>query len=110
MKTEWTDELCSKIPEQFEQLNPDTYIQRRNIRKNQTKEDEANNFESYICESRMISTDVYNEFMEAMESPSQLQIINNFQTVTENQQISDSNTLTIMSAIADLYEMIAGLS
>lgn len=112
MKTEWQKELCSSYPAEFEQLNPDVYIQRRNIIQKQAVEDNSmmRGYSGFECESRYISKDVYEAFMEQLESPSQKQIVNNLTTVQNNQSLSDENMMIIMSAIADLYETLAVLS
>ena len=39
MKTAWTEELCSSKPEQFEQLNAETWIQRKGIQRAPKKDD-----------------------------------------------------------------------
>lgn len=109
MKTDWSEEICSHEPQQFEQLNPTTYIQRRNVKKVPYTVGENESFE-YVCESRFISSDLYEEFMKMLDSPAQQQVINNFHSVSEGQQISDEDMLIIMSAIADLYETVAVLS
>lgn len=112
MKTEWQKELCSSYPATFEQLNPDAYIQRRNIVRREAVEDDSmiGSDPGFECESRYISKDVYEAFMEQLESPSQQQIVNNLTMVQDNQSLSDGNMLIIMSAIADLYETLAVLS
>lgn len=108
MKTEWQKELCSIYPATFEQLNPDVYIQRRNIVRRETVTDDSmmSGDPGFECESRYISKDVYEAFMEQLESPSQQQIINNLVTVQDNQSLSDGNTMIVMSALADIYEVI----
>lgn len=62
MKTEWTREQCSVQPEQFAPLNDRTYIQRRNIVR--APEMEGVKDPGWVCESRKISADVYQEIME----------------------------------------------
>lgn len=111
MKTEWQKELCSSYPATFEQLNPDAYIQRRNIVRREAVEDDSmmGGDPGFECESRYISKDVYEAFMEQLESPSQQQIINNLITVQDNQSLSDVNTMVVMSALADIYEVIDGI-
>lgn len=108
MKTEWREELCSEYPKQFQKLNPTTYIQRKNIRKMESKEGEMG-FLGYICESRIISNEVYEAFMDDMNAPSQMEIREKLQKVEESQDLADSNNLVIMSAIADLYEALTAL-
>jgi hypothetical protein len=93
---------------QFEQLNDDTYIQRRNIQKAPDREGVEDS--GYECESRMISKDVYNDMLDALSDPSQTELLNKFNIVTENQESSDDNTLIIMDAIADLYELISTIT
>lgn len=110
MKTEWSKERLGYQPKQFEKVNETTYIQRKNIHRDVLTNDSIASEPGWVCECRFISDDIYEEFMEAMDSPSQQQIINNLHTITSFQELSDSNTLILMSAIADLYETIAVLS
>lgn len=67
MKTAWTEELCSSKPEQFEQLNAEAWIQRKDIQRAPKKEDVPD--PGFKCMSRMISTDVYEALQEGYESP-----------------------------------------
>ena len=63
MKTEWTTEqITGEKPAQLVQLNPDTYIQRKNITQAPEREDGAD--PGWVCESRMISKDVYEDIQE----------------------------------------------
>lgn len=61
MKTKWEDELCSSLPAQFEQLNADTWLQRKDIH----KESQG----GYKCKVRYISSDVYENILDAYDSP-----------------------------------------
>lgn len=56
MKTEWTKEMCSSRPLEFERVNPTTWIQRKDIQKSEAREDETD--PGYICMSRFISDDI----------------------------------------------------
>lgn len=109
MKTEWQKELCSVLPQEFEQLNPDCYIQRRNIVKREATEETMGD-PGYECDSRFISKDVYEVFMEQLESPAQTAIMSNLDTVQVNQQTGEVNNLVIMSALADIFELIGATS
>lgn len=109
MKTDWTEEQCGRLPEQFEQLNDDTYIQRRNIHRAEPKEIDIGE-PGWVCESRMISKDIYDDFMDVLNSPAQAQIVNNLKSVEEKQQLNDEAMVVVMGAIADLYETVATLT
>lgn len=67
MKTAWSKELCSSKPEQFEKLNAETWIQRKDIQRAPKKDDVPD--PGYTCMSRMISNDVYEALQEEYESP-----------------------------------------
>lgn len=101
MKTAWEVEYCgSTKPEQFQKLDPDgnSYMQRKNIEEVTETDGEGNTYTSYKCMSRFISKDVYEEFMDALDTPTQIALMEQF-------KVSDENTLAIMSAIAEIYEM-----
>jgi hypothetical protein len=83
MNTEWHEEICSDYPQEFEQLNPDSYIQRRNV---------IDSGQGYICESRIISKKVYDDYVNNLASPSHI--------------ANNDNMTIIMEAIADIYELI----
>lgn len=61
MKTKWEEETCSSLPEQFEQLNTDTWIQRKDIHKEGQ--------DGYKCQVRYISSDVYEKILDSYDSP-----------------------------------------
>ena len=52
MKTAWSKELCSSKPEQFERLNAETWIQRKDIQRAPKKDDVPD--PGYTCMRRMI--------------------------------------------------------
>lgn len=104
MKTKWTEEHLIQQPKQFEKLNHDVYIQRRNIKMEQTEEDPSEI--GWVCESRFISKDIYEDFMDVLNSPAQEQIVNNFVTIQNAQAGTDENTITLMMGTADVYEKI----
>lgn len=106
MKTVWSEELLGHQPSQFEKVNDNTYIQRRNIRKDTLPGDSVESEPGWICESRFISDDIYEDFMEVMNSPAQEQIVNNFTTIQNTQAGTDENTVTLMLGTADLYEKL----
>ena len=64
MKTAWSEERLGYQPSQFEKANDDTYIQRRNIRRDILTDDSTESEPGWICESRFISDDIYEDFME----------------------------------------------
>lgn len=111
MKTPWREETLSRLPQQFEQLNSNQYIQRKNIRLDETpKEDDMEGSEpTYICESRVISVDDYESYMDSLDSPAQAQTTESLTAISENQAEGGSNQLAVMEAIAELYEMVAAL-
>ena len=110
MKTAWSEERIGYQPLQFEKANDDTYIQRRNIRRDVLVEGSTESEPGWICEARFISDDIYEDFMEVMNSPAQEQIINNFTTIQNTQAGTDENTITLMLGTADLYEKLDGIS
>ena len=110
MKTAWSEERLGYQPSQFEKVNNDTYIQRKNIRRDTLTEDSKESEPGWICEARFISDDIYEDFMEVMNSPAQEQIVNNFTTIQNTQAGTDENTVTLMLGTADLYEKLDGIS
>lgn len=106
MKTVWSEELLGYQPSQFEKVNDNTYIQRRNIRRDTLTGDSVESGSGWVCESRFISDDIYEDFMEVMNSPAQEQIVNNFTTIQNTQAGTDENTITLMLGAADLYEKL----
>ena len=106
MKTAWSEELIGYKPSQFEKVNDNTYIQRKNIRRDTLTGDSTKSEPGWICESRFISDDIYEDFMEVLNSPAQEQIVSNFTTIQNNQAGTDENTITLMMGTADLYEKL----
>ena len=106
MKTAWSEERLGYQPSQFEKVNDNTYIQRRNIRRDTLTEDSKESEPGWICEARSISDDIYEDFMEVMNSPAQEQIVNNFTAIQNTQAGTDENTITLMMGTADLYEKL----
>lgn len=101
MSTNWSEEYCGREPLEFEQLNEMTYIQRRNIRIQEATEENPM-ASGYICESRLISKETYEEFETSKDSPSQEELRTKLNT-------NDENLMVLMDAVADLYEMILAL-
>jgi hypothetical protein len=101
MITEWQEELISRYPSPFEPVNDTTYIQRKNIREysNISESEEINS--SYICDSRMISKDVYDMFIKLTESPLQEDILNHF----SNYEIDQATIITNTEYISALQEL-----
>lgn len=110
MKTAWSEERLGYQPSQFEKVNDNTYIQRRNIRRDTLRNDLTKSDLGWVCESRFISDDIYEDFMEVMNSPAQEQIVNNFTTIQNKQAGTNENTMTLMLGTADLYEKLDGIS
>ena len=110
MKTAWSEERLGYQPSQFEKVNNNTYIQRKKIRRDTLTEDSIESEPGWICEARFISDDIYEDFMEVMNSPAQEQIINNFTTIQNTQAGTDENTITLMLGTADLYEKLDDIS
>lgn len=90
MKTPWTKEMGSgPHPEQFAQLNADTYIQRRNIAQAPEREDGSD--PGWVCESRKISADVYEALVEEYNSAT-------YQALMEqNEALDAANAMTMLS-------------
>ena len=110
MKTAWSEERLGYQPSQFEKVNDNTYIQRRNIRRDTLTDDSVESEPGWICEARFISDDIYEEFIEVMNSPAQEQIVKNFTTIQNKQDGTDENTITLMLGTADLYEKLEDIS
>lgn len=110
MKTVWSEEQLGYQPSQFEKVNDNTYIQRRNIHRDTLTEDSMESEPGWVCEARFISDDIYEDFMEVMNSPAQEQIVNNFTTIQNKQAGTDENTITLMLGTADLYEKLEDIS
>ena len=110
MKTSWSEERLGYQPSQFEKVNDNTYIQRRNIRRDALTEGSTESEPGWICEARFISDDIYEDFMEVMSSPAQEQIVNNFTTIQNKQAGTDENTIILMLGTADLYEKLEDIS
>lgn len=90
MKTPWTTEMGSgPYPEQFAQLSADTYIQRRNIE--DAPEREGVDDPGWVCESRMISSDVYEALQEEYNTPTYEAII------AQQEAIDDANAMIMLS-------------
>ena len=90
MKTPWTTEMGSgPYPEQFAQLNADTYIQRRNIKDAPAREGVDD--PGWVCESRKISADVYEALTEEYNSAT-------YQALMEqNEALDAANAMTMLS-------------
>ena len=76
-------------PEQFAQLNADTYIQRRNIK--DAPESEGVDNSGWVCESRMISSDVYEALQEEYSTPTYEAIL------AQQEAIDDANAMIMLS-------------
>ena len=76
-------------PVQFAQLNADTYIQRRNIE--DAPEREGVDDPGWVCESRMISSDVYEALQEEYSTPTYEAIL------SQQEAIDDANAMIMLS-------------
>lgn len=97
---QWKEEILSSSTQEFQKINETTYIQRRNFQK---IEDSMGN-EMYKCQSRFISKELYEDYVNNLNSPSQKDISEGLDTLAQAQVMSSEESLTIMSAIAELYE------
>lgn len=86
---EWKKELCNAFPEEVQQLSRDTVIQRRDITPFERESIEGETEYGWECECRILTKEEYS-FVKMQEE------------IIENQ-------LTLMSAVADVYEMQGGL-
>jgi len=90
MKTPWTKEMgTGPYPEQFAQLNADTYIQRRNIE--DAPEMEGVEDPGWVCESRMISSDVYEALQEEYNTPTYAALLE------QQEALDDANAMIMLS-------------
>lgn len=62
--TKWFNEQLGFYPEEFMRLNPQMWIQRRNIK---TLRDDEGNITGYTCESRKLTNDDYSEVRTQIE-------------------------------------------
>jgi hypothetical protein len=67
VRTEWKKEKCGSLPEEFQRIADDVYMQRRNI--HMVERTEENPECGYECECRRISGDVYEALQEELNSP-----------------------------------------
>lgn len=106
MKTPWTTEMgTGPYPEQFAQLNADTYIQRRNIKDAPEREGVDN--PGWICESRKISSNVYEALQEAIENKTA--IADNTNALVDLGDVTEGNNSDSESAMAELADMVASI-
>lgn len=65
---EWKIERCPNMPEEFERVAPNTYIQRRNIEEEEHEaQDGMPEYTDYVCEYRYISADDYIDILKKQE-------------------------------------------
>lgn len=105
MRNNWEKEYSTEPLEQFQQVAPDLYRQRKNGYRIPPKSDEEIG-ETWVYDSRTISKQQYEEYMNALNSPVNEQIRSDFQSVTINQDQLNDNSLVTMSALADMYELL----
>lgn len=107
MKTKWQQEQLSRLPSEFEKVNETTYIQRKNVI--EIPPDENNPSTRYQCQSRFISSDIFDE----LSSPAHEEMKAEFSKVRDAQTASEDSTLVVMEALADigvlLLEMGGGI-
>ena len=92
MKTDWTEEKFSGEPLRFVQLNDSVFLQRKNIQALPVDPEYPDSDPGYVCESRKISKDVYEDLI----------------TSTPIDDEVTSNMFDIMEAIADIYTILEG--
>lgn len=109
MEKEWFEEYAFGPLEQFQEIAPGLYMQRTN----ETilpPEGEEGSFDymptRYRYLSRKISKEQYDSYMDMLHSPAQAQLMNDFRSVTENQNSLNGQSLVTMAAMADLYELL----
>lgn len=104
MSLDWTTEYAMQPLDQFQQIAPDKYLQRRNGRRipptNNTE------VEEWVYESREISKEQYEDYMNVLNGPAQLQLERGMQTMQAGQEGLNGQSLVTMGALADLYELL----
>lgn len=111
--TKWQEEYSVRHPEPLEYVNPNTYIQRKNIVEYERTDPEGKTEKGWKCESRFISIEEYNLLtdQENMSQNTNDNILISMAAqadIYERLMAQEENQLTIMSAIAELYEMQNG--
>lgn len=104
MSLDWTNEYAMQPLDQFQQIAPDKYLQRRNGRR--IPPTDENGVEERVYESREISKEQYEDYMNVLNGPAQLQLESNFRSVQEGQDGLNGQSLVTMGALADLYELL----
>ncbi len=107
----WQKEICSAQPKELEIVNAKTFIQRRNItRYERDRADGSGEKEvGYSCEYRFLSIEEYYMLLQQEENS---KTVNDNILVTMGAQAeiyeelaeTKENQMTIMQAIAELYE------
>ena len=101
---EWNKEECSVQPDAVQMINRDTVIERRNIQPFERIGAEGETEKGYTCEYRIIPVAEYiaavgktgsDNLLISMEAQAEL-----YEEILAQQE----NQMTIMGAIADLYE------
>lgn len=104
MLQEWRKEECSVQPDSVQMINKDTVIIRRNIEPFERTSAEGETETGYTCEYQIIPVAEYiaaigkdgsDNMLISMEAQAEL-----YESLLEQQE----NQLTIMGALADLYE------
>lgn len=80
----WKVELCAAQPKKFEQVNRSQYIQRENIEPYEKEWMDGTTEHGWKCNSRILTMDEY-------------RVLSKQEEIIENQ-------LTLMSAVAEVYE------
>lgn len=104
---EWQREQCSVRPKELERVNPDTFIQRRNIKSYEREVHDGQMESGYTCESRFLSIEEYCGLQE--ENARQEAMKGDILTSMAGQADIYENQLLIMSGMADLYEEIEAI-
>lgn len=104
MSLDWTKEYAMQPLDQFQQIAPDKYLQRRNGRRIPPTTDTDD--ESWVYESREITKEQYEDYMNVLNGPAQLQLESGIRTMQAGQEDINGQSLVTMGALADLYELL----
>ncbi len=111
----WKTENCSSLPKELELINPNTYIQRRNITRfeRDCMDGSGAKEEGYTCEYRFLSEDEYYNLLQQEENTEKINenilISMGAQAeLYEKLMVTEENQIIIMQAVAELYEAQTG--
>ena len=96
MASEWQKDRMSFKPHEFENGGKDTWIQRKNIKEIRSKDPETEEETiEYEADMRFINNKEYEILMSKKQ-----------QETSENAEKTASQELSLMEAMADLYELL----